>query len=373
MDRKKILIVGRTFFPEQSPRSFRTTELVKELARQGHQVEVLLPQNIQEKIETNFDNELGIKFLYFGPLTWKTLQRSKISWIGDWKRKFGRLLFLLFEYPNIEIYHKLPQKLKTLKGYDLMVSIAVPHENHWAIAKVRTAKNPIAKIWVADCGDPFMTNVLETIPPPFYFGPLENSFLKKANFISVPTKTSAAAYNQLYHDKFRVIPQGFNFKEVEIVKAKPIYEKPTFAYAGGVSVSGIRSLHQVIKVLKEIGKPFEFHVFGTNAKAVLNEVVKGYENEIILHDAIPRSKLLYKLSEMDFLVNLDNGTHLNTPSKLIDYALAQRPILNINPIHPDQEKITRFLNEDYSEASVIENLQAYNITNVATKFLRLLE
>jgi hypothetical protein len=188
----------------------------------------------------------------------------------------------------------------------------------------------------------------------------------------VPTKTSAAAYNQLYHDKFRVIPQGFNFKEVEIVKAKPIYEKPTFAYAGGVSATGIRSLHQVIKVLKEIGQPYAFHVFGANAKAVLQDITRGYEEQIILHDAIPRNELLFKLSEMDFLVNLDNGTHLNTPSKLIDYALAKRPVLNVDPTHPNKTKIELFLKGEYSDAVIIENIEAYNIKNVAAKFLNLL-
>ena len=50
MDNKRILIVGRTFFPEQSPRSFRTTELAKEFARQGHQVEVLLPQQLPRQL-----------------------------------------------------------------------------------------------------------------------------------------------------------------------------------------------------------------------------------------------------------------------------------------------------------------------------------
>ena len=35
MDTKKILVVSSAFYPENSPRSFRTTELVKELARQG--------------------------------------------------------------------------------------------------------------------------------------------------------------------------------------------------------------------------------------------------------------------------------------------------------------------------------------------------
>lgn len=371
MEKKKILIVGRTFYPEQSPRSFRTSELATELARQGHHVDVLLPQNLQEKIASDFNNSVGLKFMYYGPLKWKSFERSKISWIGDWKRKFGRMLFLLFEYPNIEIYFKLPQKLKTLKGYDVMISIAVPHENHWAIAKVRTSSHPIAKTWIADCGDPFVMNVTETIAPPFYFNFLENSFLKKADFVTVPTENSVVGYNRKYHDKFRVIPQGFNFGEVKIVEVKPKHHCPTFAYAGGVSATGIRSLHQIIGVLKNTEKPFVFHVFGANAKTVLQELTLGYEDKILLHDAIPRQELLYKLSAMDFLINLDNGTHLNTPSKLIDYALAQRPILNIDPIKPNSEKIVKFLNGDYAEALVVNNIEAYNITNVANNFLKL--
>ena len=371
MDKKKILIVGRTFFPELTPRSFRTTELAKELARQGHQVDVLLPKNIQEKIESDFDNAVGINFMYYGPLKWKRLGLAKKGRLDELKRKFGRMLFLLFEYPGIEIYFKLPQKLKTLKGYDLMVSIAVPHENHWAIAKVRSEANPIAKTWIADCGDPFMMNILESIKPPSYFGRLENSFLKKADFISVPTETSSAAYNKLYHHKFKVIPQGFNFDEVKIVSQKPIHTCPTFAYAGGVSAIGIRSLHEVIKELKTIDTDFVFHIYSSNGKTVLKDVVKGFENKLILHDAIPRKELLYKLSEMDFLVNLDNGTHLNTPSKLIDYALAKRPIMNIDPISPSKNKIANFLNGDYSEETIIQDLEAYNISNVAEKFLKL--
>ena len=103
MDKKKILIVGRTFFPELTPRSFRTTELAKELARQGHHVDVLLPQNIQDKIESEFDNSVGINFMYYGPLKWKRFGLSKNGRIDDLKRKFGRVLFLLFEYPGIEI------------------------------------------------------------------------------------------------------------------------------------------------------------------------------------------------------------------------------------------------------------------------------
>lgn len=373
MDKKKILIVGRTFFPEQSPRSFRTTELAIELARLGHHVTVILPHNLKTGIESKFQNSHGIVFIYYGPLEWKAFEKSKNKWIGDWKRKLGRLLFLLFEYPNIEIYFKLPSALKKMKGYDLMISIAVPHENHWAIAKVRTKKRPIAKVWVADCGDPFMTNVLETIAPPFYFGFLERNFLKNCDYVSVPTKGSIDAYDVKFKDKFKVIPQGFNFDTVKIVENKPQNEIPTFAYAGGVSNGGIRSLNLFIDVLIRQEKKFKFHIFSNNAETVLKEKIKGYENSIVIHKPLEREKLIYELSKMDFVVNLDNGTHLNTPSKLIDYGLAGRPILNVNPLNPQKKIIDQFLIADFTNQKILNDLERYDIKNVSNQFLQLLK
>ena len=39
-----ILIVSGDFFPNNSPRSFRTTELVKELANRGNEVTLYIPK-----------------------------------------------------------------------------------------------------------------------------------------------------------------------------------------------------------------------------------------------------------------------------------------------------------------------------------------
>jgi hypothetical protein len=366
---KKILIISRAFYPMNSPRSFRTTELAKELARLGHEVEVLLPENSKSEQQLDYAKGHSIKIKYYGSLQWKQLGQSKL--IGDWKRKFGRLLFLLFEYPNIEIYFKLPKYLKHLKKqYDLLISIAVPHENHWAIAKLRSKKNPIAKTWIADCGDPFMDNKLERISPPFYFRFLENRFLKKADYVTVPTQGSIAGYNQKYHHKFKVIPQGFSFENIKIVDRFSPNTPIEFAYAGGVSASGVRSPHQLIKYLLSLKQEFRFHIYSNNS-IDLKHLAKQSKGRIILHHPIPRSELLFELSKMDFLVNLDNGVSIVTPSKLIDYTLAKRPILNILPENIDINLINQFLDQDYSNAKVINNINDYNIINVAKSFLEL--
>jgi hypothetical protein len=370
MDKKKILIVGRTFYPERTPRSFRTTELAKEFAKQGHQVDVVLPMNMKEPIEQSFDNVYKINFLFYGPLSWKKLQKSKIGWVSTLKLKLGRLLFLLLEYPNIEIFFKLPQFLKQFKDYDLMVSIAVPHENHWVIAKVRTAKNPIAKVWVADCGDPFMGNTLESIPTPFYFKYFEKNFCKKADFIAVPSEGSKKGYYKEFHSKIAVVPQGFDFNEVTINKQEVNNPVVTFAYAGGVATAGIRSPKSIIEYLWSMQIPFQFHIYSGNSSA-LQELAQKSPDTIILHDSIPRPALLNELTKMDFLLNLDNGTTNQTPSKLIDYTLVGRPILNIKAEGFDEKLIVEFMNRNYTNQLIVKDFDQFNISNVVQKIANL--
>ena len=54
MNNFKVLVVSRAFYPTNSPRSFRTTELAIELSKQGYNVTVLTP-----KLEMH--NEFEIK------------------------------------------------------------------------------------------------------------------------------------------------------------------------------------------------------------------------------------------------------------------------------------------------------------------------
>ena len=85
-------------------------------------------------------------------------------------------------------------------------------------------------------------------------------------------------------------------------------------------------------------------------------------------------ELIEELRKMDFLVNISNAHSPNQlPSKLIDYGIAGRPILDIDPQHPDYEQIDSFLSGDYSTALKINNLEQYHIGNVGAKFEELFQ
>ena len=76
---------------------------------------------------------------------------------------------------------------------------------------------------------------------------------------------------------------------------------------------------------------------------------------------------------MDFLVNIENvNSPSQIPSKLIDYAIAGRPILSINPVITDQKVIEQFLNKDYSNQYRVQDVEQYQISNVVEKFTQLI-
>ena len=64
-----------------------------------------------------------------------------------------------------------------------------------------------------------------------------------------------------------------------------------------------------------------------------------------------------------------NPSAVQSPSKLIDYGIAKRPVLDISIPFDNSENILHFLEGDYSNSHKIDNLDEYKIENVATGFL----
>jgi len=371
MTKKKILIVSSSFYPMNSPRSFRTTELVKEFSREGHKVTLLTPKNDQHHIP--FEEEYGVTIKDLGPLQLPEIELKDSKGISRLlKRALRRGLLQFFEYPDIELMFKVRKALRKESGYDLLISIAVPHPIHWGVAWTRQKNNHIADTWAADCGDPYMGHTLDSFNKLFYFKYFEKYFCRKADFITVPLEEAKKAYYPEFRDKIRVIPQGFNFDEVEIDHSSYNSNSvPTFAYAGGF-IPGGRDPRVFLDYLVGINQPYKFIIYTKN-KGLVEPYLKSSNGQIEIRDYIPRKELLKILSRMDFLVNFENDTKRQLPSKLIDYYLAGRPVLNVSSNEIDTEVITQFLKGNYSNKYNYNGVDQYRIENVCNRFLALCE
>jgi hypothetical protein len=366
-EKRNILLVSNGFYPEISPRSYRATELAKEFCRQGHSIVVISKYRDFDYSDFLSKYDMTIKMWSKSKLPKVPVSKNNtLSFLG---RALSRILLTFFEYPAIEDMFKVKQILRKENGYDMMISFAVPYPVHWGVAWSRSEKHTIANKWVADCGDPYMGDVLDSFRKPFYFGYLEKKFCRRADFISIPVWSAKPGYYSEFHHKIKIIPQGFDFDLVVRKEKQPDKKCSEFAYAGGF-LQGIRDPGLLMQFLLKIDLPFKFHVF-TDQPDLLSGYKKALNGKLVVSDYIPREDLLKRLSKMDFLINFDNNTKLNIPSKLIDYAILGIPVLNIDKSF-NIETLMSFLKRDYKGRMILPDPEQYNIKNVVQLFMDLL-
>lgn len=334
---------------------------------QGHEVAVLTCK--KPEIHNDFERAFNVTINDLGRLRFKSPDFGSSRFGFFLTRVFYRLLSLSLEYPDIELVYRVKKALKGVKDYDLLISIAVPYPIHWGVALARTSKNRIAKTWVADCGDPYMGCETDSFKKLFYFKYIEKWFMRKADYISIPVESARKGYYNEFHDKIRVIPQGFNIEPITGASSMVENNVPTFAYAGGF-IPNIRDPRPFLEYLSTLENDFKFIVY-TNTPLLLTSYQGMLNGRLEIREYIPRKELLQILCKMDFLVNFDNNTGVQVPSKLIDYAMTGRPVLNIKA-KIESERIVEFLNGDYSGKFNLGDIQNYNIENVVNKFLALL-
>jgi len=222
---------------------------------------------------------------------------------------------------------------------------------------------------VADCGDPYMGEKTDTFRKWFYFKYVEQWSMRKADFISIPVETGREGYYPEFHAKIHIIPQGFKFEAIRNKENFVANKLPIFAYAGGF-IPGMRDPREFLSFLLTITADFRFVVY-TNNRGLMEPFQALLGHKLVIKDYIPRNELMEVLTQMDFLVNFDNNTGVQLPSKLIDYALVGRPVMNIVK-NFDTHSVMQFLSGNYDGAMKIDGIEQYRIENVCNKFLELI-
>ncbi|WP_168418327.1 glycosyltransferase family 4 protein [Acinetobacter towneri] len=366
----KITIISYATFPSNTPRNLRTHELAKELSRQGNMVILyVLKGNYDYR---DYEYETGIKVKSLGSTWFFRYDHKKGAQQNIIVKIIRKLIGKFIEFPFIELMFNSYRAIKSEKTTDLLITIAVPYPLHWGAALCRTISPSILKstVWVADCGDPYMGNAFHKRP--FYFKYIEKWFCDKADYLSIPVEEARNAYYQEYRDKIKVIPQGFCFDNVNLVKNYKKNNVPTFIYAG-IFYNKLRDPRPFLDYLITLNLDFKFIIY-TKTRDILFDYMDKLKGKLYVYDYIPRDQLIHEMSKVDFLINLENLGEVQSPSKLIDYALSNRPILSINTnTNFDKSLVDEFLKENYSRKLIIPNIQRYNIKNVANDFLSLVK
>ena len=354
-------------YPHINARSFRTTELAKGLAKMGHDVKLytILGNYDYSKMEEEFPH-LHIKTL--GKTHFGNFDSDGIEHMSFINRVLRRLLYNVIDYPRCEYIFKTYSALKKESSFDLLITIAHPFGTHWGAAFFKKRHPGLFKKWISDCGDPFMGNPVETERWHIFLEPLERFWCKQTDLIAIPVSDGISGYYKEFRDKIVIIPQGIDFNS--IVLAKYIKnDVPTFLYSGAV-YTGVRDPREFLEYLSSLKHDFRFYVYSPSDK-VFGEFKSILGDRLIINRYIPRKELIKIMSRMDFLINVNNNSTVQAPSKLIDYALSGRPILNISTQFTQFERnaFEAFVNGDYSAQYIVPNLERYDSKNVCKQFV----
>lgn len=347
----------------QGPRAFRTAELSEQLVAMGH--EVVLYTVMGKYDYSQYTKDTGVKL--------RNIKTRFATNANDGTGRytiFDRFMFHFFHrllmWPQCEFHFAVERIIKENPNMDMLITIAYPHSIHSGAARAKRHHPDIfPKTWICDCGDPFMLNPFFNSPR--YLKRYEDMWCSECDYIAVPTDSSYKGYYEQYWDKIRVIPQGFKFERTPIAAYKP-NGTPTFLFVGSI-YPGVRDPHAFMDYLLTLDKPYKFKMM---MRTPLEErYVTESNGQIEYITGKGRKEVVWECSQADFLINITNPSTVQTPSKLIDYGIAGRPILDVSNDFSDPTLFLQFCQGDYAGKHDITFLDQFRIENVVQQFLDL--
>jgi len=377
MQKCRILVTSFYYHPEINPRAFRTYELVKGFLKMGHSVDLFIPH-----YDFCYEKHENLRIFHVGSKHIKS-DENKLKYIKGrlfdffmyhiyckMKRDYDCFYFCYGTY-----IHVLEHALKQIKDekYDMLISIALPFSIHYGTAQFLKKYNPNIHTKIADYGDPFSSNPVLNVSSKCQR--IEKKVLDYFDHIAVPVEHTIHDFKQFKKtDKIHVIPQGI---DIESIKIEPYHKNDivTFGYAG-TFYDEIRNPKLLFDFLTEASFDFRFIMY-TDAQGMklISQYIEKLGEKLIVNDYIPRNEVIYKMSQMDFLINIDSLSSMQffgRASKLIDYALTGRPIFSMTQNSLDHEKFLRFISGDYTGKLEID-VNQFDANVVCQKFLDLIE
>ena len=370
-DIMKISILTGSFYPSIHPRAFRANELAKEFVRQGHEVTVINLKTVPDFDYAKYSEEQHFKIINLGIFAESRLakisaQKGTYTWWGQKKRFLIEYLLCgnLFRYGP-----RIAAKLNCLEGADMVIAQSTPFPCHYGFYKYikRHGRSFVA---ILDSGDPFYYS--KQTKRAIWFKYIERNVYRHCDFLTIPTANAIPLYSPLISkEKIRVIPQGFSMRNLKLYTGD-FYLPVKFAYAG-VFYWDIRNPEFLFRALENLSIDYKFYIYMRYKDARLDEVLEKYpkmREHLIINLCVPHDQLITELSKMHFLVNVENISNTQIPSKIIDYCMAGRPILSCNETNFDIDKLNRFLHGNYDGRYDVDPKE-YDIENVAQRFLEL--
>jgi glycosyltransferase involved in cell wall biosynthesis len=359
----KILIISYFFYPDQTPRSFRWTDLVKYFAKKGFQIDVITASQSNEKINSA-DGRIRIfrsKRSFIDAIIEKNRENSSSvnnqkGQSQSWIKSLNKIIRIVYRSTLYQIFWPdkmvlwMPEAVRQGRAlcrensYDCIISVSLPFIANCIGYKL---KKEFGYRWIAEYGDPFSGN--KGLRDVYGFRVLsvldkfmESRILRKADAVSVPTSESVNHFVSLFpflQDRIHLIPQFFVELDEKKVSAfeKEIYlydDVIHIVYAGRLYKS-IRNPEILFKSLHSAkkGNSVQIHLIGDTEE--VQEEIGLYRNcglNIIEYGSKKREFCAAFYRKADITINILNQSTTQVPSKNAECLFYSKRLIELNPM-----------------------------------------
>ena len=357
---RRLLLVGYFFPPQPKGGAHRLGHIAKHLPEFGWDVTVVTPTHHLKKV--GMTNRGSSALTHWHEVGRQVLRHARLL------RPIANALIRLYKFPHSlrnfpdsTVWWIKPalQEIDELFGrqpFDAVLTTHSPCSCHLIGAEVaRRYRIP----WVADYQDLWTYNGSSTKSSfrKLIEKQVEQQALKRASAITCCKESFVSRLDELQQTKgrkkVRVIPFAVDLDEWNSVPDVPP-DDFRISFVGNMYPKHITPdvLFAALAKLREAGDPAgleaEFHYYGSSHEIVLAAARRhGIEASVFIHGVVSRRSALEAERASALLVSVVNpdshapNPHVWFPSKLFEYAGAQRPILAIAPLRSIQQEFIR--------------------------------
>ena len=226
---KKILIVTEFFYPDITPRAFRSFELAKEFSRRNYEVTILT--KYYDFYYNDIIKKFNFEILFYNHVT-NPKENEKNNYTSVALNSIKSKLSYFYEGRNkaVKVNQISSKILQMNKRFTCIISVGLPFFIHEGVALAKKSNKNIANVMIADYGDPYSRN--PEMKKAAYFILKEKLILDKFDIVTIPVESSRKYYSGIKKQQdIKIIPQGFDLKSTSL-SSYILHDKPTFAYAG---------------------------------------------------------------------------------------------------------------------------------------------
>lgn len=371
--RLRILLAAYEFPPSPSAQSLRWAYLVRELAKQGHEIHVMAPDAYYGRMSLHFELApvVQVHRIFAGPSMGLVARASRrqqtaarqmsggeavesspaqgeIAWrvpFGEWRIERpnwkGRLLAFYQQHAGRWLFPDIrgewsPWANRAFRRLleDLSPDVVITSHEPANVLRLGILAQREGIPWIADLGDP----VLADYTPSRWRGHarrLERTTCELASAVVVTDASARELLRQRYAqspDRIHIISQGYPASNPRGPSRTGADAPLSLVYTG--SLYSFRPIEPLLEAVLDM-EGVILHVATASPSPALEAAARQASARVIHHGHLGHGEALALQAQADIVVDIGNRLSAQLPGKIYEYFASARPILHLNGGDPD--------------------------------------